>query len=164
MPVLYLLRHAKSSWDDPSLSDRDRPLAPRGIRAADLMGEHLRSAGIEPTVVLCSPAARARETLAGLGVAWDALFEPELYGASEGGLLERLRKLDVSVDSALVIGHNPALEELTLMLAGSGAALGKVHKKFPTGALATLDFDGDWSSLRPHAARLTSFVRPKDLV
>jgi phosphohistidine phosphatase len=164
MPVLYLLRHAKSSWDDPSLSDRDRPLAPRGVRAADLMGEHLRSAGIEPSVVLCSPATRARETLSGLGTDWDAQFEPELYGASEGGLLTLLRRLDVSVDSALVIGHNPALEELTLMLAGEGAALGKVHKKFPTCALATLEFDGDWSSLRPHAARITSFVRPKDLV
>jgi phosphohistidine phosphatase len=164
MPVLYLLRHAKSSWDDPSLADRNRPLAPRGLRAADLMGEHLRASGIEPAVVLCSPAMRARETLSGLGMDWEAQFEPGLYGASEGDLLARVRHLGDEVESAFLIGHNPALEELTLMLAGSGAALGKVHKKFPTCALATLAFDGDWSSLRPHAARLTSFVRPKDLV
>jgi phosphohistidine phosphatase len=164
MPRLYLLRHAKSSWDDPSLADRERPLAPRGRRATDMMGEHLRSSGIEPSIVLCSPAVRARETLAGLGVEWEARSEPGLYGASEGDLLARLRQLGDEVESALLIGHNPALEELTLMLAGQGAALGKVHKKFPTCALATLEFDGDWSSLRPHAARLTSFVRPKDLV
>jgi phosphohistidine phosphatase len=164
MPVLYLLRHAKSSWDDPSLADRDRPLAPRGERAAELMGEHVRTIGISPALVLCSPAVRARETLDGLGAGWDARIEPGLYGASEGDLLDRLRKLGVEVESAMLIGHNPALEELTLMLGGSGADLGKIHKKFPTGALATLEFDGDWSSLRPHAARLTSFVRPKDLV
>jgi phosphohistidine phosphatase len=102
--------------------------------------------------------------LSGLGTDWEAQFEPGLYGASEGDLLARVRHLGVEVVSAFLIGHNPALEELTLMLAGSGAALGKVHKKFPTCALATLAFDGDWSSLRPHAARLTSFVRPKDLV
>src|SRR3954447_16436218 len=103
MPRLFLLRHAKSSLDDPARSDRDRPLAPRGVRAADMMGEHLRSSGIEPTVVLCSPATRARETFAGLGVDWDAQFEPELYGASEGGLLTRLRRLGDEVESALVI-------------------------------------------------------------
>ena len=164
MTVLYLLRHAKSSWDDPSLADRERPLAPRGERAADMMGEHLRSKKIAPDIVLCSPAVRARQTLEGLGMDWDARIEPVLYGASEGDLVERLRKLPVDVESVMLIGHNPALEELTLMLAGEGGALGKVHRKYPTGALATLEFDGDWSSLRPHAARLRSFVRPKDLV
>jgi phosphohistidine phosphatase len=163
MPLLYLLRHAKSSWDDPSLADRERPLAPRGQRAADMMGEHLRASGIAPAMVLCSPATRARQTFEGLGVDWDAVVEPGLYGASEGDLLDRLRKLAVELESALLIGHNPALEELTLMLAGEGRELRKVHKKFPTCALATLEFDGDWSSLRPHAARLIAFVRPKDL-
>jgi phosphohistidine phosphatase len=164
MPRLYLLRHAKSSWDEPSLADHDRPLAPRGQRAADMMGEHLQAEGVAPSLVLCSSAVRARETLAGIGLEEGAVVERGLYGASEGALLDRLRKLPDDVSSAMLIGHNPGMQELTLMLAGEGSQLGRVHKKFPTAALATLDFDGDWSSLRPHAARLTAFVRPKDLV
>jgi phosphohistidine phosphatase len=163
MPRLFLLRHAKSSWDDPSLTDHDRPLAPRGERAAGLMGEHLRSSGIEPALVLCSSAVRTRQTLEGLGLAGDTRIEPGLYAASEETLLERLRQLPLELESAMLIGHNPGLEELTLILAGEGRHLHRVHRKFPTGALAMLEFDGEWRTLRPHAARLTDFVRPKDL-
>src|SRR3954452_246645 len=126
IPRLYLLRRAKSSWDDPSRPDSERPLALRGERAAALMGEHLQASGIEPGLVLCSPAVRARQTLDGLGVARDARVEPGLYGAAEGDLLQRLRTLPTILESALLIGHNPALEELTLMLAGQGSELRKV--------------------------------------
>jgi phosphohistidine phosphatase len=163
MPTLYLLRHAKSSWDDPSLADHERPLAPRGQRAADLIGEHLRSAGIAPGVVLCSSAARARETLERVAPDGEVRIEDELYGASERELLERLHQLPAELDSAMLIGHNPALQELTLMLAAEGPELRRVHRKFPTAALATLAFDGDWSGLRLDAARLVEFVRPRDL-
>jgi phosphohistidine phosphatase len=163
MPTLYLLRHAKSSWDDLDLDDHSRPLAPRGRRAAALMGGHIRSAGIEPAIVLCSTATRARETLAGLGLDAPVEFEDGLYGASEGDLLERLRRLPPQVGSAMLIGHNPSMQELTLMLAREGDGLSRIHHKFPTGALVALEFEGDWSALAPHAATLAAFVRPKEL-
>ena len=75
----------------------------------------------------------------------------------------KANKLPAQVESVMLIGHNPAMQELTLMLAAEGPELRRVHGKFPTGALATLEFDGDWSALGPHAARLTAFVRPKEL-
>ena len=164
---LYLLRHAKSSWDDPALADHDRPLAPRGRRAAKLLAEHLQRERIAPDAVLCSSARRARETLEGIAPALgdrDSVHvEPELYGASSGDVLERLRRLPDTVKSAMVIGHNPAVQELTLSLAGSGEEIEQVMRKYPTGALATLAFDGSWRALEPRAARLDGFVTPKDL-
>ena len=163
MPTLYLLRHTKSSWDDLDLHDHSRPLAPRGRQAAARMGDHIRDSGISPALVLCSTAVRARETYEGLGLEGPVEFEDGLYGASEGELLERLRRLPPEVASAMLIGHNPSLQELTLMLAREGNGLSRIHHKFPTGALATLEFEGDWSALAPHGAALTGFVRPKEL-
>jgi phosphohistidine phosphatase len=167
MRHLHLLRHAKSSWDDPALSDHDRPLAPRGRRAAQLIASHLEHEEIAPALVLCSSAARARETLesieAALGDGPDVRIERDLYAAPERALLERLHEVPDTVDSALLIGHNPAVQDLTLTLAGSGAALETVERKYPTAALATLVFEGSWRELRPGTAELRAFIRPKDL-
>jgi phosphohistidine phosphatase len=163
MPTLYLLRHAKSSWGDPELPDHDRPLAPRGERAAALIGEHLRSAGIAPALVLCSSAVRARETLDRVAPEGELRIEPELYGAEEHDLLERVRLLPSRVESVMLIGHNPGLQELALLLAGQGEALADLHRKFPTAALVTLGFEGEWDQLGPGVARLEGFVRPRDL-
>jgi phosphohistidine phosphatase len=163
MATLYLLRHAKSSWDDLDLHDHERPLAPRGVKAAGLMGSHIRSSGVAPALVLCSTATRARETLERLELDAPIELEDGLYGASEGELLERLRRLPASLESAMLIGHNPSIQELTLMLAREGEGLARIHEKFPTGALATLEFEGDWSALAPHCALLVGFVRPKEL-
>ena len=159
---LFLLRHAKSSWDDPQLSDHDRPLAPRGHMAAKLMAEHLRQEGIRPSLVLCSSARRARETLNEVAPG-DLRIERDLYGASEDELVERLQRVDDTVESTMVIGHNPGIHSLAVTLAGGGAELGRIERKFPTGALATLAFAGDWSELRPGCAELVAFVRPKEL-
>ena len=120
-----------------------------------------------PSVVLCSSALRTRETLERIGPALgeevSVHFERELYAASEQGLLERLRGLEEEVDSVLVIGHNPGLERLVLTLGGSGPELAAVARKYPTGALATLEFDGRWRELGAGSARLTNFVTPKRL-
>jgi phosphohistidine phosphatase len=165
--TLYLLRHAKSSWDDPALSDHDRPLAPRGREAADLIAEHLRRERISASLVLCSSARRARETFEGIAPALDGdvevLVEPGLYGAPERELLDRLRAVPGSVDSAMLIGHNPAIQDLALELAGSGDELEPLAFKYPTGALATLALEGDWRELGAGDAELRAFVRPKDL-
>jgi phosphohistidine phosphatase len=160
---LFLLRHAKSSWQDPELDDHDRPLAPRGRRAAKLMAEHLRGTGIRPSFVLCSSALRARETLDELAVEGEVRIERELYAASEGELLERLQRVPDTVESTMLIGHNPAIQSLAMSLAGGGTELARVQRKFPTGALAALTFAGDWSGLRPASAELAAFVRPKQL-
>jgi phosphohistidine phosphatase len=127
------------------------------------MAEHLRRAGIRPSLVLCSSARRARETLEELAVAGEARIEPELYGASAAELLQRLRRVPGSVESTMLIGHNPAMQDLALLLAGGGAELARVERKFATGALATLTFDGGWHALGPGGAELAGFVRPKDL-
>jgi phosphohistidine phosphatase len=167
MKRLYLLRHAKSSWEDPGLADHDRPLAPRGRRATKLVAKHLRREGLAPAFVLCSPAARTRETLEciapALGDEVPVQVERELYGASDGDLLERLRAIPDTVESVMLIGHNPAVQGLALNLAGSGRELESVERKYPTGALATLTFKGSWRELGPDAAKLVGFVRPRDL-
>jgi phosphohistidine phosphatase len=162
MNQLWLLRHAKSSWDDAGLSDHDRPLAPRGERAAKLISEHVRSEGIAPALVLCSSSRRTQETLAAIALPADAdvRLEDDVYAASEEGLLERLRGVDDATGSVMVVGHNPGIAGLARLLARDGTEL---EGKYPTGALATLEFSGGWDALGPHVAELTGFVTPKGL-
>lgn len=164
---LYLLRHAKSSWDEPGLVDRERPLAERGRRACAVVAAHIEAAGIEPGAVVCSPAARARETLDRIAVALppgaERRIEPRVYGADWEQLLEVVRELPDELRSVMLIGHNPGFQDLVLALAAEGEALERVRRKFPTAALATLGFAGDWRRLRPGGAGLEGFVRPKQL-
>ena len=166
MHRLLLLRHAKSSWDDPSLADRDRPLAPRGHRAAERMADHLRSEVPHPDLVLCSPALRTRETLERMSNALgdaEVVVDDELYGADGNELLERLRAVDDRFETVAVIGHNPGIHDLAITLAGSGAELDRMEAKFPTGALAVLAFDGRWRDVSPGGGLLEAFVTPRDL-
>ena len=168
MKRLYLLRHAKSSWKDTSLPDHDRPLTGRGRRAAKAIARHMRDNGIEPELVLCSTARRARETLdriePALGTG-EVQLEPDLYAASAPALLERLRSVPDSVESVMVIGHNPGLQELGLELARTGPAASDLAAKYPTAALATLAFDASsWRELDRDTAELVELVRPRDLV
>jgi phosphohistidine phosphatase len=164
---LLLLRHAKSSHRDSSIADHDRPLASRGQRAAEAMAVHMREHGVEPALVLCSSAVRARQTLdgvaPGLGPSPEVRVESELYELSAAGLLGRLQRIPDAVPSTMLIGHNPAIERLALDLANGGADLAKLARKYPTGALAILEFGGTWSALDADRARLVAFVRPRDL-
>ena len=166
MRTLYLLRHAKSSWEDPELDDMDRPLAPRGRRAAERIAVHLRAHGIAPELVICSPALRARQTLDGLGDAVAAArveIDPDLYDAHEADLLATVRKVEPGVNAVMLIGHNPSIERLALLLAAEGDLLDDLRSKFPTAALATLTFDPVWRDLGAGEAELAAFVRPRDL-
>ena len=157
---LWILRHAKSSWDDSDLDDHDRPLAPRGRRAAKAMAGYIRREGVAPALVLCSSALRARETLERVNPSGEWMIEPELYGADVSDLLALLRRVPERVPSVMLIGHNPGMQMLALALADE---LGAIAEKFPTGALATLEFEGAWSELGPGRGRLVDFVRPRDL-
>jgi phosphohistidine phosphatase len=164
---LHLLRHAKSSRDDPALSDRDRPLAPRGRRATKRIARWARKHDVRPQLVVSSSAVRARETLQGV---LPGLGEPEvwvevaLYAASAETLLERVRALPDEVEEAMLVGHNPGLGNLLLLLAGPGELRQRAAEKVPTGALATLEADvASWSALQPGGARLVTFVVPRQL-
>jgi phosphohistidine phosphatase len=159
---LYLLRHAKSSWDDPALADRERPLNERGRRAAVLVAGHLERERIEPELIVCSPARRTLETLERVeGSLGDPLVELDerLYAADADELLDRLRELPDDVESVMLIGHNPGIHDLARLLTGSD----DLSRKFPTAALATLSFDASWPELSPATADLAGFVRPKQL-
>jgi phosphohistidine phosphatase len=170
LPVrtIILLRHAKSSWSDPTLADLDRPLAPRGERASRRIAKYIRQKQIRPALVLYSPSLRTRQTLeaieSSLGKRSVVELEPQLYAASEGELLQRLQVLPESVDSVMLIGHNPGLHELARILASRGAELPRLEEKFPTGGLATLHVDSDsWATLGPGDAELVDYVVPSQL-
>ena len=167
MKRLYLLRHAKSSWKDTSLHDHDRPLAGRGRRAAKAIARHMRAHDMEPELVLCSTARRARETLEGIEPSLAAAaveVEPDLYAASAPALLDRLRTVPDTVESVMVIGHNPGLQELALELARPAEARSELAAKYPTAALATLAFEAlSWQELDRDTAELVELVRPRDL-
>jgi phosphohistidine phosphatase len=158
---LFLLRHAKSSWDDRTLADHDRPLAPRGRKAAKRIGAYLRREQIHIALVLCSSARRARETLDLVAPSGAIRIEREVYDARADELLERLRRVPDDVDAVMVIGHEPAIRELAVGLVEGGREL--AERKFPTGALATLTFTGPWSTLEPEHAELAAFVTPREL-
>ena len=164
--LLYLLRHAKSDWGEPATPDIDRPLAPRGRKAARAVGRYLKSSGINPELILCSPARRTRQTLELITEAWEVTpkvaFEPRLFAASANELLIRLGQLPLGTASAMLIGHNPSMEQLAATLAGTGVDLARLRDKFPTGALAALHVP-DWRQLTPGCAELITFVVPRDL-
>ena len=168
MHILYLLRHAKSSWANQTLPDRDRPLARRGRRDAKRIAKYLGRLEIAPELVLCSSAERTRETLdllrPALGTASTVSLETELYAASADELLERIRTVPEAVGSVMVIGHNPGLQNLALLLASDGAELKRLEAKFPTAALATLALaNTTWRRLSQSDAALAAYVVPKQL-
>ena len=164
---LFVLRHAKSSWDDPGIDDHERPLAPRGRRAVKVLHQHLCEQHIALELVLCSSSRRTRETLEGVEPGGETSIESELYAASAKDLIERLRRVPEPTSSVMVIGHNPAMQLLVLRLTANagrvpeGSDLAAIQQKFPTGALATLTFDCAWSELSSGRAELTAYVRPK---
>jgi phosphohistidine phosphatase len=165
-----LLRHAKSAW--PDVADHERPLARRGQRDAPGVGRWLRQAGYVPDLVVCSTAQRARETwqlaAAGLASAPVVRFEPRVYHADADDLLDLVRQIPPEVRTLLVVGHEPTLRELTLLLAATvvdgsdPGRLERVRLKFPTAATAVLAFTAGWPELRQGGAELADFAVPAD--
>ena len=167
MKTLTLLRHAKSGWDDPVARDFDRPLNPKGQRAAQAMGRHMRSLGLTFDHVVASPAARVVETLEHVAKGYGSDLAPgwdkRLYLASASSLLDIVRELPEGADRALLVGHNPGLEELVLTLVPDGTLRDDVEVKFPTASLAEMHFEGLWADVGEGDAELERFVRPRDL-
>jgi phosphohistidine phosphatase len=168
MKTLTLLRHAKSGWDDPVARDFDRPLNPKGQRAASMMGRHMKAQGLVFDHVLASPAARVTETLdhvaRGYGGDLAPHWDQRAYLASAATLLDLVQELPAEADRALLVGHNPGLEELVLLLVGDGPLRDEVAIKFPTAALAELRFAvDDWGAVKREGGDLVRYVRPRDL-
>ena len=166
MRRLRILRHAKSSWADDSLPDHDRPLAPRGRRAASRIAEWVAEHDVRPALVCCSTATRARQTLDRvLPVLGDARvrLEPRLYAATRDELVAYLRDLP-EVEEVMLVGHNPGLQELALLLASPSDERDRIDEKLPTGALVTLELDVDgWGETVPGCGRVSSLVLPREL-
>ena len=166
---LLLLRHAKSAW--PDVADHERPLARRGRRDAPVAGGWLRAAGRVPDRVVCSTARRARETWQLAAAELDASpavrFDQRVYGAAAGDLLDLAREIAPRTRTLLIVGHDPAMQELALSLAsaraGDADALERARLKFPTAAIAVLEFTGAWQELTSQQAQLTAFVVPREL-
>jgi len=167
---LLLLRHAKSDWGDAGLADVDRPLNTRGKAAAQTMARYLKECGLLPNQILCSTAQRTRETLARLlpQLPREAQIQlmSDLYRQSEDDYIGLIRKHGGRTQNLMVIGHNPATELTAYELAGTGdaEALADMEEKYPTAALAVIDFDiADWAELEVKTGHLERFVKPKDL-
>jgi len=167
---LLLLRHAKSDWPRPGMPDRDRPLNARGREAVPRIAAHIFSHDLVPRRALVSTAVRSRETWKLMTPFFprkpETIFERRLYESSPHAILSVIKETPASVKSLLVLGHNPGLQTLAMALIGSGEnqAREDLAGKFPTAALAVIDFIvGPWSALRPGTGRLDRFVTPRAL-
>jgi phosphohistidine phosphatase len=165
---LWLLRHAKSSWSDAGLRDEDRPLAPRGERAADRIRDVLDAEGIHPELTLCSSALRARETLGrvlpALGTELEVRIEPALYTFDADVILDRLGRIPSDVTSVMLVGHNPAIQDLAIRIADRGDGLHDLSEKYPTAGLAEISFSQEaWDTLTDRPGELVRFITPRHL-
>ncbi len=168
MPRLLLLRHAKSSWAEQGKPDRERPLAPRGREAAERMAQEMDARGLLPDRILCSPARRTGETLAALlphlPKSVELQIVDDLYEAPDD-YRTTIALHGEAASCLLVVGHNPAIHATAINLVGSADRKGAadILSKYPTGALAVIDFVDRWADLRPGGGRLAAFIRPRDL-
>lgn len=170
MKTLTLLRHAKSSWGDPGARDFDRPLNARGRHAACAIGREMKALGLRFDRVVASPAVRVVETLGevsrGLGSAIEPDYDERVYLASPGALIEIVRGMAESIERLLLVGHNPGLERLALMLSGDqpGALRAQLKNKYPTGTIAEIGLPVTaWGEVAEGIGSLDRFIRPRDL-
>lgn len=159
---LILVRHAKSSWKEPALSDHERPLNKRGRASAKAIGDWLRHKGYVPKTVLSSTSKRTRETFALLETKAEAEFDRSLYLSSAANMLKKLQ--GASGETVLMIGHNPGIGELAERLACKLPQ----HARFldyPTCATAVLEFDtNSWDEVDFGTGRVKAFITPRELV
>lgn len=161
MKKLLLLRHAKSSWEDASLPDFERPLNERGRRAAPLMGKFMREQGLRPDLVISSPAQRARETIAlvleAAGIETELRYDERIYEASAARLLEIISQIEDDQTEVMLVGHNPGFENLLEHLTGEG-------ERMPTAALTRIILNAEkWNEAGEQGGRLEWLVKPKEL-
>lgn len=161
MKTLFLMRHAKSSWKDETLPDFGRPLNRRGKRAAETMGKYFKTKAIAPELIVCSPAVRARETLELVTKAakWstEVRYDQRIYEASGMRLAEVVSQIDNDRKVAMLVGHNPGMEELLFLLTGERVTI-------PTGTVAKIEVKANrWANAADKRATLEWVVKPREL-
>jgi phosphohistidine phosphatase len=170
MRRLMLLRHAKAERPAPGARDIDRPLAEGGREPAIRIGAYMAGHGLVPDLAICSSAKRARQTwelaLPAFAQAPRTTYDPRVYELDGAGLLELVCGATSQAQSLLLVGHNPSLEDLADLLIATGDLAGRerLAEKFPTGALAVIDFPFDtWAKLHPHSGRFDRLITPRAL-
>jgi len=160
MKILYLVRHAKSSWRDSALDDIERPLNKRGKRDAPFMGELLKEKVVNPDVVFSSPAKRASKTaqiiVEQIGYSKkNIIYSEEIYEASSHELVEFIKKIDDKYNSVMVFGHNPGFTMLNNFLSK------KYIDNIPTCGIVALEFNSSWKEIEKNSAKMLFFDYPK---
>ena len=170
MKKLTLFRHAKSGEkDNPRIDDFDRPLSDRGLKAAPKMGAAMRDRHLRPDLILCSPSVRTRQTLTlASAEAWNnapkVRFDNTLYEASAETLFDVLKSVPKNVAHVMIIGHNPGLQDLAVMLATNGREREKLKDKLPTASVVSMEFDEErWKDLQPATGHVVLSLSPKAL-
>lgn len=161
MKALYLLRHAKSSWENSGLDDFDRPLNDRGLKTAPLMGETMRERDFLPEIIVSSPAKRAKQTAElikdSAQIEGEIVFDARIYAASTSELLLVVSELNDENECAMMVGHNPGFENLVRVLSGK-------FETMPTATLAVLELEIEkWNEITPGCCNLIEVLRPKEL-
>lgn len=162
MKTLFMMRHAKSSWDNANLSDFERPLNERGLKAAPFMGELIHKNKFKIDLIVSSPAKRAEQTAVlvkdAARIKSEIEFNEKIYEASPRRLLEIVCELDDKIETAMLVGHNPGFENLVKILTGK-------NEPMPTAALAVIDLDIEsWSEASAGKGDLRDFIRPKEVI
>jgi len=168
MLTLYLLRHAKSSWNTPAQSDFDRPLNKRGCKDAEVLGRYMQKAALQPELVLLSSARRTCETYQLVAAQWpvqpDVVTLKSLYGASPAEIVAEIKNHGRAATRVMVIAHNPGIEALAWHLTGNDPtnSLAVIKSKYPTSAMTTLTFDiATWAQIAVQSGTLVDFTTPK---
>lgn len=156
------MRHAKSSWDSAGLADFDRPLNDRGLNAAPFMGEYIARHDMLPDRIICSPAKRALQTALlireNAGISFDIKYDERIYDAGVPHLLKTIWDIENPFSSAMIVGHNPGLEDLTQFLTNRNVIM-------PTAAIAVIDLEVEnWKNTDKNSGSLIDLLRPRDLM
>lgn len=168
MKTLTLLRHAKSSWNDPIAADFDRPLNKRGRRAARTIGREMKNQALCFDRVIASPAVRVVETLVdvtdGYGSPLHPNYDRRIYLASPAALLDVIHEVEDETERLLIVGHNPGLEQLALLLSDGGELRDEIAVKYPTATVAEISLPVQhWREVRKGMGSIVRFIRPRDL-
>lgn len=170
MKQLAILRHAKSDWGNPGLTDFDRPLNKRGRKAAKKIGRELKARGLAFGRIVSSPAQRAKETVERFQLGYEqdcnVHFEPTIYLASTGTLLGLVNALPDDAGPVMIVGHNPGFHDIVLRLTkeNDDGLRDKVGANFPTGAFALIDFPADkWANVEPASGEIRQVIFPREL-
>lgn len=161
MKTLYILRHAKSDWNDAALSDFERPLNERGRKAAPLIGKTMKERNFVPQTIISSPAVRAKQTAElvreNAEIEGEINFDSRIYEANPQTLLEIVSEIEDANDAALIVGHNPGFETLVRILTGK-------IEPMPTAALAVVDLEiENWNQIFAAVGTLRDLLRPKEI-